>query len=145
MRTVNKSAVVPYTAESMYGLVNDVARYSEFLPWCRSAQVLTETPTSMHAKIELARGGIHKAFTTLNSMRPGREISIKLERGPFRYLQGRWDFEDLGQTGSKVSLYMEFEFSSKLLDLMAGPVFHEICNSLITAFVRRATELYGKH
>lgn len=144
MRTVNKSAMVPYAAESMYALVNDVARYPEFLPWCRSAQVLSETSTSMHAKIELARGGIHKAFTTHNSLRPGREISITLEHGPFRYLQGRWDFEDLGTAGSKVSLHMEFEFSSKLLDLMAGPVFHEICNSLITAFVRRAAELHGK-
>ena len=142
MRSVNKSALVPYTAEAMYALVNDVGRYPEFLPWCRKAEVLSETPTEMHARIELARGGVHKVFSTRNRMRPGSEISITLEHGPFRYLQGYWSFEDLDEAGSKVSLKMEFEFSSKLLDMMAGPVFHEICNSLISAFIRRAAQLH---
>jgi ribosome-associated toxin RatA of RatAB toxin-antitoxin module len=145
MRTVNKSALVPFTAESMYDLVNDVVRYPEFLPWCRSACVLSQTDTQMYARIELARGGFHKAFTTRNIMQPGRTISITLEEGPFRHLQGQWQFEDLDSTGSKITLNMEFEFAGKLLDMMAGPVFHEICNSLVNAFMRRAAELYGKH
>jgi ribosome-associated toxin RatA of RatAB toxin-antitoxin module len=145
MRTVNKSALVPFTAESMYDLVNDVARYPEFLPWCRSASVLSQTDTQMHARIELVRGGFHKAFTTRNSMQPGRNISITLEEGPFRHLQGQWQFEDLDSTGSKITLNMQFEFAGKLLDMMAGPVFHEICNSLVNAFMRRAAELYGQH
>lgn len=143
MRTVNKSALVPYTAESMYDLVNDVTRYPEFLPWCRSANVLSQSDTQMHARIELARGGFHKAFTTLNTMQPGRTIAITLEAGPFRHLQGLWQFDKLDSTGSKITLEMEFEFAGKLLDLMAGPIFHEICNSLVSAFMRRAVNLYG--
>lgn len=145
MRTVNKSALIPYPAESMYALVNDVARYPEFLPWCRSAQVLSETDTEMRARLELARGGFHRTFTTHNHMQPGHSIQITLEDGPFRHLDGRWQFEDLGADGSKVSLHMEFEFTGRLLDIMAGPVFHEICNSLISAFIRRAADLHGKH
>lgn len=144
MRTVNKSALVPYSAESMYDLVNDVARYPEFLPWCRSASVLSQTDTEMHARLELTRGGFHKAFTTVNSMQPKRTIAITLGDGPFRHLEGRWYFENLGPIGSKVSLNMEFEFAGALLDMMAGPVFHEICNSLVSAFTRRAAEQYGK-
>ncbi|MDE2091763.1 MAG: type II toxin-antitoxin system RatA family toxin [Gammaproteobacteria bacterium] len=144
MRTVNKSALVPYPAESMYDLVNDVARYPEFLPWCHSARVLSQSDTEMHAWLELARGGFHKAFTTLNTMQPGRSIAISLENGPFRHLQGYWQFEKLDSAGSKITLKMEFEFAGTLLDLMAGPVFHEICNSLVSAFMRRATDLYGK-
>ena len=144
MRVVNKSALVPYPAESMYDLVNDVARYPEFLPWCRSAQVISESATEMHARLELARGGFHKAFTTVNSMQPGQTIAITLEDGPFRHLQGNWQFENLDSTGSKITLKMEFEFAGKLLDMMAGPVFHEICNSLVSAFMRRAAEQYGQ-
>ncbi|HVA55386.1 MAG TPA: type II toxin-antitoxin system RatA family toxin, partial [Gammaproteobacteria bacterium] len=121
-----------------------VARYPEFLPWCRSAQVISESATEMHARLELARGGFHKAFTTVNSMQPGRTIAITLEDGPFRHLQGNWQFENLDSTGSKITLKMEFEFAGKLLDMMAGPVFHEICNSLVSAFMRRAAEQYGQ-
>lgn len=144
MRTVNKSALVPHTAAQMYALVNDVERYPEFLPWCRSARILSQNDSEMRASLELARGGFHKAFTTRNALESGRSIVIALDHGPFRHLEGHWRFEDLGPDGSKVTLNMEFEFAGAVLDLMAGPIFHEICNSLIAAFTRRATALYAK-
>lgn len=144
MRTVNKSAIVPYPATAMYALVNDVRRYPEFLPWCRGARILAESDHQMRASLDLARGGLHKTFTTRNTLDAGRAITIELENGPFRHLEGRWHFEPLGQDGSKVSLDMEFEFAGALLDLMAGPVFHEICNSLVDAFTRRAHALYDQ-
>lgn len=144
MRRVNKSALVPYSAGQMYTLVNDVARYPEFLPWCQGARVVSETEQAMQASIDLARGGLRKTFTTHNLLVPGRSITMTLEKGPFRHLEGRWQFIDLDGEGCKVQLDMEFEFSGRLLDLMAGPVFHEICNSLVSAFIRRAESLYGK-
>jgi len=98
----------------------------------------------MHASLELARGGFHKTFTTRNLLDPGRSIVIALDHGPFRHLQGHWSFEDLGPDGSKVTLNMEFEFAGAVLELVAGPVFHEICNSLVAAFTRRASALYGQ-
>lgn len=144
MRIVNKSALVPYTAAQMYALVNDVERYPQFLPWCRSTRIISSTPEEMCATLELARGGFHRTFTTCNRLDPGHSIVLALDRGPFRHLEGHWRFEDLGPEGSKVSLNMEFEFAGAVLDLMAGPVFHEISNSLVTAFTRRAAALYGK-
>lgn len=143
MRRVNKSALVPYPARQMYDLVNDVERYPEFLPWCRGAQVLSQSDSEMRARLDLARGGLHKTFTTRNVLEPGQSITMTLENGPFRHLEGRWRFADLGTDGSKVSLDMEFEFAGALLDLMAGPVFHEISNSLVDAFIKRAASLHG--
>lgn len=144
MRKVNKSALVPYPAEQMYELVNDIERYPEFLPWCRGARVVSQTEHEMRATLDLARGGLHKTFTTHNTLVPGRSITMTLEHGPFRHLEGRWQFVDLGPEGSKVALDMEFEFAGALLDMMAGPVFHEITNSLVDAFIRRAANLHGK-
>ena len=37
MRTVSRSALVPYSAEQMYVLVEDVESYPDFLPWCGGA------------------------------------------------------------------------------------------------------------
>lgn len=144
MRKVNKSALVPYSAAAMYALVNDVERYPEFLPWCRGAKVLAHTESEMQASLELARGGFHKTFTTRNALLPGEAITMTLLDGPFKHLEGRWHFTDLDHEGSKVALDMEFEFKSGVLDLMAGPVFHEICNSLVDAFIRRAAAVHGK-
>src|SRR5579871_4927141 len=89
MRKVNKSALVPYSAADMYALVNDVERYPEFLPWCRGSKVLSHTETEMRASLELARGGFHKTFTTLNNLQPGSAITITLLDGPFKHLEGR--------------------------------------------------------
>ena len=144
MRKVNKGALVPYRAADMYALVNDVERYPEFLPWCKGAKIVAQSAGEMQASLDLARGGFHKTFTTRNRLEPTRAITITLEHGPFKHLEGRWHFDDLDGDGSKVALDMEFEFSSAVLDLMAGPVFHEICNSLVDAFIRRAAELHGK-
>ncbi|HEY4127914.1 MAG TPA: type II toxin-antitoxin system RatA family toxin [Gammaproteobacteria bacterium] len=143
MRHIHKNALVPYSAADMYAFVNDVAKYPEFLPWCKGAEVLDSSPTEMRARLDLARGSFHKSFTTHNYMVPDQGITMTLENGPFKHLEGRWKFSDLGSEGSKVELDMEFQFDSMLLDLVAGPVFEEICNSLVDAFIRRAAGLHG--
>ncbi|HQT42767.1 MAG TPA: SRPBCC family protein, partial [Halothiobacillus sp.] len=42
MTTISRQIQVPYNAAQMYALVNDVAAYPQFLPWCESAKVLRE-------------------------------------------------------------------------------------------------------
>jgi len=37
MRKVNRSALIPYSAEQMYALVEDFLAYPDFLPWCTGA------------------------------------------------------------------------------------------------------------
>ena len=143
MRKIHKNALVPYPASEMFKLVNDVARYPEFLPWCRGAEVLESSATDMRARLDLARGSFHKSFTTHNYLEPAKAITMTLEDGPFKHLEGRWRFTDLGPEGSKVELDMEFQFNSMMLDLVAGPVFEDICNSLVDAFIRRAAALHG--
>jgi ribosome-associated toxin RatA of RatAB toxin-antitoxin module len=143
MNHVNRNALVPYTPAQMYALVNDVEDYPKFLPWCRKAQVESRTDKEVQASLELARGGLHKRFTTRNTLHPEHAIDIALVRGPFRHLQGHWRFEPLAE-GSKVVLDMAFEFANPLLGVMLGPVFSEICNTLVSSFTRRAADVYGK-
>ena len=40
MREVRRSALLPYAVQQVYGLVADVERYPEFLPWCTDARIL---------------------------------------------------------------------------------------------------------
>lgn len=140
-RTVHRSALVTHSAEAMYALVTDVASYPAFLPWCRGAEVVEASPTTMRARIELARGGLAQWFTTVNTLDAGRSIAIALESGPFRELGGRWTFEPLGDAGCKVTLDMRFEFDGSLLDLALGPVLQDSFASLLDAFVARAAAL----
>ncbi|MDH3640070.1 MAG: type II toxin-antitoxin system RatA family toxin [Gammaproteobacteria bacterium] len=143
MRRVNRSALVPFKAEQMFALVDDVAAYPDFLPWCNSAEVHSRTDDIVEATLELQKGKISKTFTTRNSRQKYSSIDLALVGGPFRHLSGGWRFTDLGNAGSKVSLELEFEFDSRLADMMFGAFFEETCNSLVDAFSNRAAAIFG--
>ncbi len=144
MATVKKSALVLYSAAEMYALVGDIEAYPQFLPWCRSTQILSRGEDEVRATIEMVKGGVHKSFTTSNRMQKNKMIDIRLLEGPFKRLEGYWRFEPLRASASKVSLDMEFEFSSHLLRVAVEPVFKQIANSLVDAFCKRAVNLYGR-
>ncbi|WP_407276741.1 type II toxin-antitoxin system RatA family toxin [Halothiobacillus sp. DCM-1] len=140
---ISRHLRVPYTAGQMYALVNDVAAYPKFLPWCDSARVLREIPEEMDARIGMKLGAFHKSFATRNRNEPGKKIEVSLLDGPFKSLQGAWSFHDLPDGGSIIRLNMQFEFSTRLVELAIGPIFREIVRNLIQAFEQRAQAVYG--
>jgi ribosome-associated toxin RatA of RatAB toxin-antitoxin module len=143
MRQVNHKALVPYSAEQMYALVEDVEAYPSFLPWCSAVDVHSNENNVVEASLELHRGGISTWFRTRNRMTPNERMELSLVDGPFTHLAGGWTFKQLGDEGSKVSLSLDFEFKSRTLDLIIGAYFEDICNRLVDAFIRRAHEVYG--
>lgn len=142
MRKINKSALVAYSAAQMYALVDDVDRYQEFLPWCSQSSVLQRSDNEVTATLVIAYGKLNKSFTSRNSNTLNERIHMQVIDGPFKHLRGDWRFASVGD-GCRVTLDMEFEFSSKLLDLSVGPVFNKIADSLVDAFITRATKIYG--
>ena len=127
----------------MYALVADVEKYPGFLTWCRDARVREPGEDTVEASLEIGRGPIRKTFTTRNTMVPDSRIDIGLVDGPFKHLQGRWEFMTLDGAGSRIALNLEFELSNAVLRRTLGPVFSEIANTMVDAFCRRAKELYG--
>lgn len=143
MATVEKSALVPYSAQAMFDLVADVERYKEFLPWCSNSRLISRDDRQLCGMIEVSRLGITQAFSTCNELDPPERMGIALREGPFKRLQGEWNFIKLREDACKVLLKMEFEFSGKLIDAAFGRIFHQVANSLVESFVTRAKEVYG--
>jgi ribosome-associated toxin RatA of RatAB toxin-antitoxin module len=144
LNSIDRSALVPYTPHEMFVLVTDAAAYPQFLPWCCGAEVLSYENNEMVARLDFSVGGVSKSFTTRNGHRPDDEVEIGLVDGPFSHLQGRWLFQPLGDQGCKISLFLEYDFSSRMVGLVVGPVFSQIANSLVDAFQKRAAEVYGQ-
>jgi len=146
MKTVHKSVLIWYSAEEMFSLIVDVARYPEFLPWCDHAAVLARDEHGMKAEIGIAFGGIRQVFKTRNEHVPGRRVKMKLVEGPFSRLDGQWKFTPLGgeqQRACKVELELHYGFENSTLGALVGPVFDKIAGSLVDAFVKRAEQVYG--
>jgi len=148
MREVRRNALVPYTPLEMYALVNDVAAYPAFVPWCPEARVLESGPESLTATLKIGRAGLTTSITTRNALKPGESITMELRDGPLKTFRGRWDFVPIRAAdgeirGCRVELDVAFEFGNAALGTVLGPLFAASWDSLVDAFVRRAHGIYG--
>lgn len=128
----------------MFRLVQDVPSYPVFLSWCLSAQVHEQTPEQQLASLVVKVSGITQSFTTRNRFVPGEQLTLSLVEGPFRRLAGEWLFEPLGTDGSKVTLVLGFDFSSKVLSSAFRRGFTHIADRMVNEFSQRADVVYGR-
>jgi ribosome-associated toxin RatA of RatAB toxin-antitoxin module len=146
MKTVSKSVLIWYSPHEMYVLVTEIDQYPKFLPWCDRARVVAEDPNGMTAEIGISFSGIHQTFTTRNQHVTDRQVTMKLVKGPFSRLDGEWNFLPIGdgaQRACKVELTLNYGFDNATLGKLVGPVFDKIASSMVDAFVKRATHVYG--
>ena len=147
MPEVIKTVIVPYTPAQMFALVDDVERYPAFLPWCTAGDVSLRDDTVTRATLRIGYRGVRQAFSTENHKRAPHEMRLTLVDGPFRALDGQWKFGDLGGhggAGCKIEFRLAYEFSSRLLATLVGPVFSHIADTLVESFVKRADKVYGQ-
>ncbi|MGJ0491693.1 type II toxin-antitoxin system RatA family toxin [Methylobacter sp.] len=143
MTVVEKSALVKFSAQQMFDLVNDIEAYPRFLPWCSGSRILKREGDIVEAELLISKGGFKKSFSTRNIIDKGGRITVSLLEGPFSYLEGTWDFMPLREDASKISLNLEFEMPGLLANLAFGAVFNQICNTMVSSFTQRAKEIYG--
>jgi ribosome-associated toxin RatA of RatAB toxin-antitoxin module len=142
MYNINRSALVSYSDQKMYELINDVDGYKKFLPWCGGSQVLEDNGDNRLASVTIAFKGVHKTFTTHNTLTPYSRIRLDMVDGPFSRLHGTWTFKALDANACKISLDLDFDFSNRLIGAVIGPVFKIIADSMLDSFIKRADEIY---
>ena len=143
MPVIVRSALVEHSALRMYSLVNDVAAYPRRFDWCRAADVLEADATRVVARLELGIGSFHTWFTTENTLAPPHHIDMALRDGPFRRLQGRWEFHALDESACKVSLRLEFEPQARVLGPAIALGMQGLADRMVDDFVREADRGYG--
>jgi ribosome-associated toxin RatA of RatAB toxin-antitoxin module len=140
---VQKSALVKFSAQQMFDLVDDIESYPQFLPWCSGSRVLHREDDIVDGEIQISKAGFNRSFSTRNRLDRGGKIYLSLLDGPFSSLEGVWSFMPLREDASKISLDLEFEVSGILANLAFGPVFNQICNTMVSSFTQRAKVIYG--
>lgn len=143
MAKVEKSVLIERSAQQMFDLVDDVERYPEFLPWCNQTRVEFRDDAKTIATLHIGFLNVKSHFTTENEKIIPASMVIRLVDGPFRRLEGAWLFKPLSDNACKIDFRLSYEFSSILFERIIGPVFSQITNTLVEAFVKRADEVYG--
>lgn len=144
MTAVTRSALLPYSAAELYALVNDVARYREFLPFCIASEVVAANEAEVVGKIAFSRLGLSQALTTRNVLSPPHRIDLEFVDGPFERLKGSWEFHALGESACKVSFNIDFQVQASYLQFVAVSAVNQAATTAVDAFHKRAVMLYGK-
>jgi ribosome-associated toxin RatA of RatAB toxin-antitoxin module len=140
---IRRSAIVNRTDSQMFDLVNDVEAYPGRFPWCVDARVADRSDDALTARLELRIGGMTQAFTTRNSLERPRCIAMRLVEGPFRALSGSWQFMALGESGCKVALALDFEYSGRLMAPVMRAGFEKLADRMVDEFCREAERAHG--
>lgn len=144
MAEVSKTVLVEFTPAQMFELVDRCEDYPQFLPWCGGSQLIERTEVLTRARIDINYHGVKAHFVTANDKVFPRSMTIRLVEGPFNRLDGTWLFTPLGEVACKIEFNLHYEFSSRLIEKVVGPVFSHIANTFVDAFVKQADRQYGQ-
>jgi ribosome-associated toxin RatA of RatAB toxin-antitoxin module len=143
MATVARSAIVAYSSQQMFDLINDIESYPHFLAGCVESEILSRDDNFVEARLTLGKSGIQQSFVTRNELLPPGKMVMRLKDGPFKSFEGTWRFQALNENACKVSLDLEFSFKNPILAMTAGKFLEEIANRQVDSLCRRADELYS--
>lgn len=133
---------LPYSAEAMFDLVADVARYPEFLPWISAVRVKSNSDTAMVADLLIGFKALRERFTSrVVKERPIR-LHVDYLDGPLKYLRNEWKFTPTPE-GCEVDFTVDFQFRNRVFEAIAGQVFDQALRRMINAFETRANALYA--
>lgn len=147
MHRTSETRILPYTPEQLFGLVLDIEKYPEFLPWCRGARIVERTGDGFIGELVVSFAHVTERYRSrVRPMPPGDDpahrIEVSLVEGPFTQLTNHWRFAPHGD-GTEVYFEVAFQFKSKLLDRLIGGMFTRASEKMISAFTARAEALYG--
>ncbi len=143
MYQIKKTALINFSCEKMYQLVNDINAYPQFLPWCSKASILSQSEQEMKAELVIAKAGVHKSLITINRLTKNQKIEMRLAQGPFSDFQGIWRFQALNDNACKISFDIQFQFANGFVEKVIAPIFIQISDTWVDAFCQRARQLYA--
>lgn len=144
-----QSKILPYSAKQMFDLVIDIEKYSEFLPWCKNARIISKiSPENIQAELLINFKNFFEKYTSdvqFARLENGEYfVDVVAIKGPFKSLINKWQFIPMDQNQCLVEFYLEFEFNSKILSKMFSTIFHNATQKMMSAFEDRAKKLYHK-
>jgi len=140
---IRRSALVKHSPAQMFDLVNEVEAYPKRFSWCAGAEVLERNGNVLVARLDLKFAGLHQSFTTRNTIDPPRRLRMDLVDGPFRSLEGVWDFIALGDAGCKVAFALDFDYAGRLGGGALKLGFQGLAGRMVDDFCREAERIHG--
>ena len=82
MTIVQKSALVKFSAQQMFDLVNNIEDYPQFLPWCTGSRIIKREEGIVEAELDIAKGGFKKSFSKAKQAVDREDLEIDISYDP---------------------------------------------------------------
>lgn len=148
MTRVERTALMPFAPQQLLALVQEVARYPEFMPGCVAATVEATDGDVVRAGLSFRFAGLTESFLTENRALTDADgtqiLQMRLLRGPFKSLNGEWRFQPLGDEACKVSLTVDLDWGALSLGRLLSPQLDRAVGNIMQAFKTRAEHCHGR-
>ena len=131
---IKKEAIVLKDRKTVFNIVNRVDLYKNFVPYCVESKIIFEENNEMEAKLNFNLKGLTTSFTTRNTIKGNEFIYMKLVDGPFKKLDGRWEFKEVDNK-TIIFLTVNYEAENKIVEYTVTKSLEKITNYLVSAFV----------
>ena len=138
MNYIDKSEDINVDISTIFTLINNVDGYKSFLPWCKNSTIISNIDNIIIGEIEISKNLINWKFKTSNSYIKDKTIKLELVDGPFSHLNGEWNFKKKDNFNTQVSLYLEYQFDNRVIEMSLKPIFSSIMNSILDSFISEA-------
>lgn len=132
-----------WSPEQMFTLAADIERYPDFIPWCKSARVVSRQDTVWQVENHFGAGPVDATFRTIARPDPPRSLEITATQAPFRHFRLEWRFAPLPGGGCRVVASYALALRSPILHGLARLAMPEATRKVILRFKERAATLYG--
>jgi len=134
---IKKEAIILKNVEKVFNIVNRIELYKNFVPYCVESEIILEENNFVEARLEFNLKGVITSFTTRNEICENEYINMKLIDGPFKYLDGKWEFKSIDKK-TIINLTINYEAESKIIEYTVGKSLEKITNYLVKAFINES-------
>ena len=138
---------IPCSKENLIGMVLDIEKYPEFVPWCLNGKIHKKSNKGNTIEI-IADLTIGKSFfnETYKSFviydKSSDSIHVTNVDGPLKHLENKWFFNQ-NKENSEVDFHIDFELKNKILNMLMIKTFDIGLKKIADAFEKRAIDLFN--
>lgn len=134
-----------FPAPLLYEVVSDVAHYEKFVPWCKRSTVLSRSPSTMKAELEVGFQMFSERYLSEVALDPNRSVVASSSHTQlFEHLRSEWHFQAASGDASNstwVNFSVEFRFKSAVYNEVSELFMQEVAKKMVRAFEQRCRDL----
>lgn len=134
MNHFERSFTIKKPINEVFYLLSDIEQYQNFLPFCKSSEIIEIKNDYIIAKLTLDFFGIKNYFITKNIYKRNESIIMEMQDGPFKSFLAVWKFENITDQSTRLSFKMDYELSNPLLEFAFKKNLNSVSNLIVNAF-----------